>query len=196
MKNKSILDFSQKGFALLDKKRTVLIQEMMGMIDRAKAIEDKIERAYEEAYTALQEASITLGVQRLEELALGMNLEEEYEVIFRSVMGVEIPEILLEKEKKVPPQYGFYYSNPAIDIAIQRWNRAKRLSYELAMLEDSAHKLSLEIKKTQKRANALEKIHIPHLKERIKTIEQVLEEKEREDFFRLKVVKKKQQQKK
>jgi len=72
-----------------------------------------------------------------------------------------------------------------------KFNELKYMIYELAEVETSVYKLAEEIKKTKKRANALEKIRIPKYEERIKEIEEILEEKEREDFFRLKMIKNK-----
>lgn len=192
IKSKSSLIFSEKGYDLLDRKRTVLIQEMMTLIDSAKIIENKIEEKFAEAYEALMQTSITMGVYNLEEIALAVSKEEAYNIRFTSVMGVEIPEIIFQENYKIKPQYGFYKSNPSLDIAIHKLNEVKFLSYQLAQVETSAYKLSLEIRKTQKRANALNKIQIPKLEKNIKFIEETLEEKEREDFFRLKIVKKKQ----
>ena len=192
MKSKSLLRFSNKGFDLLDKKRTVLIQEMMTLVESANTIEKKIEVAFAEVYEALKEVSITMGVFNLEEIVLAIEKEDDYQLRFKSVMGVEIPETIYKKREKVTPQYDIYNSNPSLDAMIVKLNEVKYLSYQLAQLETSAYKLSLEIKKTQKRANALEKIQIPKLLSNIKFIEETLEEKEREDFFRLKIVKKKQ----
>ncbi|RBP42777.1 V-type ATP synthase subunit D [Garciella nitratireducens] len=192
MKSKNSLLFSKKGYDLLDRKRTVLIQELMTLIDSAKIIEKKIEEKFAEGYEALKQASITMGVFNIEEIALAVNQEEDYDIRFKSVMGVEIPEVIYKKEDKIAPQYGFYRSNPSLDAAILKFTEVKYLCYQLAQVETSAYKLSLEIKKTQKRANALDKIQIPRLEKNIKFIEETLEEKEREDFFRLKVVKKKQ----
>lgn len=192
MKSKSSLIFSRKGYDLLDRKRTVLIQEMMTLIDSAKVIEEKIEEKFAQGYEALKQASITMGVFHIEEIALALNLEKDYDIRFKSVMGVEIPEVVYEMEDKIVPQYGFYRSNPSLDAAILKFVEVKYLCYQLAQVETSAYKLSIEIKKTQKRANALDKIQIPKLEKNIKFIEETLEEKEREDFFRLKVVKKKQ----
>lgn len=193
IKSKSTLDFSKKGFELLDKKRTVLIQEMMTLIDAANKVEREIEEKFAEAYEAIKNVSITMGVYNLEEVAIGISKEKDFNIRFRSVMGVEIPELIYDTQDKIKPQYGFYRSNPSLDIAIFKLNEVKYLSYELARLETSAYKLSIEIKKTQKRANALEKIQIPKLSNQIKYIQETLEEKEREDFFRLKIVKKKQE---
>ncbi|MBF7096561.1 V-type ATP synthase subunit D [Alkalibacter mobilis] len=191
LKSKGTMDFSKKGFELLDKKRTVLIQEMMTLIEAAKKIEIEIEKKFNEAYEAIKHASITMGVTNLEEVILGMEKEKDYQIRFKSVMGVEIPEIMYEKSEKLKPQYGFYRTNPSLDVMVFALNEVKYLSYELARVETAAHKLSIEIRKTQKRANALEKIHIPRLEKQIKFIEETLEEKEREDFFRLKIIKKK-----
>ncbi len=192
MKTESALQFSKKGFDLLDKKRTVLIQEMMTLVESAKTIEKKIEENFAEAYEALKQASITIGVFNLEEVIVAVEKEDDYQIRFKSVMGVEIPEVIYVAKDKIKPQYGFYNSNPSLDLAIIKLKEVKYLSYQLAQLETSAYKLSLEIRKTQKRANALDKIQIPKLNANIKFIEETLEEKEREDFFRLKVVKKKQ----
>ncbi|MDU5083548.1 MAG: V-type ATP synthase subunit D, partial [Bacillota bacterium] len=85
--------------------------------------------------------------------------------------------------------YGFFRTNPAFDKAVLNFSDIRKLIYDLAEIENSVYKLAMEIKKTQKRANALDKIQIPKYTTTIKYIEEVLEEKEREDFFRLKKVK-------
>ena len=74
---------------------------------------------------------------------------------------------------------------------MKEFNDVKYLTYELAEVENAVYRLAMEVKKTQKRANALQNIQIPKFEEIVKFITEVLEEKEREDFFRLKVVKKK-----
>lgn len=185
---KNFLAFSQKGFELLDKKRNVLIQEMMGMIGKVKDLQDRMATVFKDAYEALQMANISMGVHEIEEIALSIPTVEEYEILLKSVMGVEIPSVKYEK-KDLEHYYGFFRTNPAVDIAVTKFREVKYLIYELAEIENSVYKLAAEIKKTQKRANALEKIQIPKYKEQVKFMEQILEEKEREDFFRLKRVK-------
>src|SRR5699024_6679816 len=162
--SKDSLELYQKGFELLDKKRTVLIQEMMTLIDNAKIIEKKIEEKFAEAYGAIKQVRITMGVSELEDFIFAVNQEDDFDLNFKSVMGVEIPKVVYEKKDKIVPQYGFYKSNPSLDIAMSILNEVKYLCYELSQVETSAYKLSLEIKKTQKRANALDKIQIPRLK--------------------------------
>lgn len=190
LKAKNLLGFSMKGFDLLDKKRNVLIREMMGLISRAETIQKEIKAVYEEAYESLRFASITLGVNAVEEIAISIPRTESYQLLLTSVMGVEIPEIRYKKEK-FEVSYGFFRTNAALDTAVRKFRRVRYLTYELAEVETKVYKLAMEIRKTQKRANALEKIQIPKYRGLVKKIEETLEEKEREDFFRLKRVKSK-----
>lgn len=195
MSAKATLQFSNKGYQLLDQKRNVLIREMMSFMDRAKDIQDKIKTTFTDAYEALMMASLTMGVAAIEDIAATVPEAEDYQILFKSVMGVEIP-IIKYETNEVKPVYSFYQTNASIDVAFKKFWEVKYLVMELAEVENSVYKLAVEIKKTQKRANALKNIQIPKYKELVKYIQDVLEEKEREEFFRLKIVKRKRLKKK
>lgn len=184
------LRFSQKGFELLDQKRNVLIREMMSYMDEAESLQKRVNTTFSEAYDALRKANVTMGISTVEDIAMSIPEAQDYSVLFKSVMGVEVPHIKYEK-KDIEPKYSFYTSNSAMDMAYKKFNEVKYLIYELAEVENAVYKLAMEVKKTQKRANALQNIQIPKFREIVKSISDTLEEKEREDFFRLKVVKKK-----
>lgn len=184
------LEFSKKGFELLDKKRNVLIREMMGLIGRAKDIQERIDATFSEAYEALKMANITEGIATVSTIAETVDELDDYDVLLKSVMGVEVPTLKFQR-KELEPTYSFYRTNNAFDIAVIKFQEVKYLIYELAEVENSVYRLAMEIKKTQKRTNALQNIQIPKYKEIVKYIQDELEEKEREDFFRLKMVKKK-----
>lgn len=188
IKAKNSLAFSKKGYELLDRKRTVLIREMMSLIDKANELEQMIDTRFAGAYEALKLANITMGTENMEEISLSVEKEQDYEIIFKSVMGVETP-MIKASDNKFTTEYGFFRTNPAFDKAVLQFNDIRTVIYSLAEIENSVFKLAMEIKKTQKRANALEKIQIPRFISIIKYIDEVLEEKEREDFFRLKRVK-------
>jgi len=190
MKSKSSLQLSKKGYELLDKKRNVLIKEMMEYVDKARQMHNNIYDVIAQAYEALQKANITLGVKNVEDISYSVPKDENYVVLLKSVMGVDIPTIKYDVEK-ITPTYGFYNTNVALDEARERFNDVKYKVYELAEVENSIFKLAKEIEKTQKRTNALQYIQIPRYKEQVKYIQDVLEEKEREDFFRLKRLKNK-----
>lgn len=190
IKAKASLELSNKGFELMDKKRNVLIKEMMSLVDRAKEIQGKIFDTIQEAYDHLQKANITSGIQNVENIAHSIPKDEEYEILLKSVMGVDVPMIKYEK-KPLTPSYGFHNTNPALDAATVKFRQVRYMIYELAEIDNSIFKLAKEIQKTQKRTNALQHIQIPRYKEQVKYIQEALEEKEREDFFRLKRVKSK-----
>jgi len=190
MDAKSSLDFSKKGFELLDKKRNVLIREMMSYMSKAHELQNEVNITFSKAYKALESANINSGITNIEDIAMTVEEAKDYKIIFKSVMGVEVPKVIFER-KEIEPKYGFYRSSAAIDEAMKEFNKVKYLTYELAEVENAIYRLAMEVKKTQKRANALQNIQIPKFEEIVKFVTEVLEEKEREDFFRLKVVKKK-----
>lgn len=184
---KKSLQLSKVGFELLDRKRNILIREMMMLIDRANEIQGKIDCAFNEAYLALQKANITLGF--CDEVSLSMPIDDSIKLDYRSVMGVEIPILTIESIDKNELHYGLSSSNSTLDEAQMKFLYVKKLTVELAEIENSVYRLADSIKKTQKRANALKNIMIPKFENAVKTITDALDEKEREEFSRLKVIK-------
>ena len=182
---KKSLNLARLGYDLLDRKRNILIREMMNMVEKAKSLRGEIEETYKNAYLALQHANITLGV--IEDIAKSTNIENGVEITYRSVMGVDIPEVSLHSTV-TDQQYGFFLSNSQADMAYLNFNRAKELTAVLAEVENSVYRLADAIKKTQRRANALKNINIPRFETTVKFISDALEEKEREEFSRLKVI--------
>jgi V/A-type H+/Na+-transporting ATPase subunit D len=159
---------------------------MMSLINRANQLQGKIDKAYEEAYAALQRANITLGI--VKELSQTVPVEKGLNVAFRSIMGVEVPMVSLHTEKK-PLPFGLMSTNILLDQAYLKFDEVKRLTAELAEVENSVYRLAYAVKKTQKRANALKNILIPRFEQTVKTITEALEEKDREDFSRMKIIK-------
>jgi len=190
IKAKSSLALSQSGFDLLDKKRNVLIKETMALVDKAKGVQEEIYTLISEAYQALQTANITMGIRNVEDMTYSIPKDESFEVLVKSVMGVDIPTVRYKK-REITPSYGFFNTNLSLDVARQMFNEVRYKIYELAEIENSIFKLAKEVEKTNKRTNALQHIQIPKYREQVKYIQEILEEKEREDFFRLKKVKKK-----
>lgn len=184
---KKSLQLAKVGFELLDRKRNILIREMMMLIDRANEIQSKIDSSFSDAYKALQKANITLGF--CDEVSLSMPIDDSIKLDYRSVMGVEIPILTIDSTDKHELHYGLSSTNSSLDEAQLRFLYVKRLTVELTEIENSVYRLADAIKKTQKRANALKNIMIPKFEESVKFITDALEEKEREEFSRLKVIK-------
>ena len=185
---KNTLALSKTGYGLLDKKRNILIREMMNLIDAAKALQSKIESTFTNAYSALEQANIDIGIETVEKIGYAMAVEDSLEIKFRSVMGVEIPIVMLD-EQPIKPDYGMKNTGSALDEAVVSFVKVKYLTRQLAQIETSVYRLADSIKKAQKRANALKNIMIPRYEEETKNIQNALDEKEREEFSRLKVIK-------
>lgn len=184
--NKKSLQLASVGYDLLDKKRNILIKEMMQLIDSVKIIRDQITSSYQDAYDALQDANISLGV--IASLVHETPIDAGVNIAYRSVMGVEIPKINYEKQPLIC-YYNMERSNSRVDYAYQCFYRVKELTVLLAEVENSVYRLADAIRRTQKRANALQNITIPRLQATNKFITESLEEKEREEFTRQKVIK-------
>lgn len=186
MATQKSLSLAKLGYELMDRKRNILVREMMQLVDEAKEVESTINEAYKKAYASLQKANITLG--RCSDYARTVPLDETLKVDYKSVMGVEIPQITLG-EQDMKNYYGFDTTNSYLDEAYFNFNEAKKLSVKLVETQTSIYRLADAINKTQKRANALNNIMIPKFTQTVKFISEALDEKEREDFTRLKVVK-------
>ena len=185
---KNSLKLAKLGFGLMDKKRNILIRELMGLIDKAKTIQSEIDSTYTKAYKALQYANIELGVDHVHDISMSIPADNNILIKSRSVMGTEIP-LVEHKSSKPKLHYAYYSTSEALDIAKEQFEKVKELTIDLSMIENSAYRLATSIKKTQKRANALKNITIPMYDTLCKNISNALEEKEREEFTRLKVIK-------
>ena len=183
---KKSLELAKLGYDLMDRKRNILIRELMQLVDSANEIRLSIEKTYEDAYRALQEANVQLGV--VEIFARAVPVETSLSVGYRSVMGVDIPAVTINPSVPVAP-FGFYDTDSSIDEAYILFARVKEMTAKLAEVENGIYRLAVAIKKTQKRANALKNILIPKFMNISKYISDSLEEKEREEFSRLKVIK-------
>ena len=189
---KNSLSLARMGYDLMDKKRNILIREMMDLIDQAKDIQSQIDVTFREAYAALQIANMESGISYIQSISYTVPEEESIRIKTRSIMGVEIP--LVESDPSGQnPTYAFYTTKESLDKARIAFEKVKTLTIRLSMVENSAYRLAVAIKKTQKRANALKNITNPHYVQLSKDISDALEEKEREEFTRLKVIKRMQQ---
>ena len=171
---------AQLGYELMDRKRNILIREMVMLTDKAKALSESLERTFSDAYGALQHANVIDGV--ILEKSSGMPIDRTIDISYRSVMGIELPQ--LSGGDPVPKLcYSLADTDSSFDKAYVNFLKAKQTGIMLAEIENSVYRLS------QKRANALKNILIPKYKDQVKFISEALEEKEREEFSRQKIIK-------
>lgn len=186
---KNSLALSKQGYELMDKKRNILIRELMNLIDEAKDIQSEIDTTFTRAYQALQTANIRMGIDHVMAISAGVPEDDSITIKTRSIMGTEIPLVEYPDTLSTEPPYSFSASDPALDEAYSCFHKVKELTIKLSMVENSAYRLASNISKTQKRANALKNITIPHYTALTRSISDALEEKDREEFTRLKVIK-------
>ena len=176
------------GYELMDRKRNILIRELMALIDDARELQDRIDATFSEAYASMRMAEISMGGSaRL--AADSVPIDDGFSLRSKSVMGVELPYVADKCSEPDGPPYGLAFTSSDLDDAYFKFREVKALICELAQTENSIYRLAYAIKKAQKRANALKNIVIPGLEDEIFRISDAREEKEREEFVRLKVVK-------
>ena len=176
---KNSLAMAKLCYVLMDKKRIILIRELMGLIDEAKDIQAEIDTTFTQAYEALQLANIELGINYVQEIGRAVPVENSIAIKARSIMGTEIPLVRYDASS-LRPTYAFGDTRQSLDEARVKFEKVKELTIKLSMVENSAYRLASNIKKTQKRANALKNITIPAYETLTKDISNALEEKERE----------------
>ena len=177
---------AKTGYELMDRKRNILIRELMAHMEDAQELQSQIDTVFTQAYAALQAANIRLGV--CDRIAETVTVDDSLSIQYRSVMGVELPHIP-GRSPAPRPEYGLSETSSLLDDCYLKFYKVKELTRRLAEVETSIYRLAQSIKKAQKRANALQNIVIPGLDENIRFITDALEEKEREEFVRLKVIK-------
>ena len=186
--SKRSLSLAKVGYDLMDKKRNIMLREMMSLMRDAEGVQGQIDATFTDAYSSLQKANFTVGQSEILNITNSNIFPDDITIQFRSIMGVEIP--IVSYEEQVPVlNYGFQFTNSDLDDAYIKFLKVKRLTAMLAAIENSVYRLAFAIKQAQKRANALKNIVIPRLEDTIYFITGYLEEKEREAFTVQKVIK-------
>ncbi|KAA9234370.1 MULTISPECIES: V-type ATP synthase subunit D [Aerococcus] len=188
MQVEKTLRLSKNGHELMDRKRMILMNEIMSLVQKAKKVQEQLKEAYQKAYECLFEAQREIGLHTIADWAQDVPQSDSLSLKVRSVMGSEVPEVDYQAET-MQPAYSFSQTTTKMDEARIAFEAVKDLEMQLAQVENAAYRLASNIQKTQKRVNALKNITIPQLQDAQRDISSALEEKEREEFTRLKVVK-------
>jgi V/A-type H+-transporting ATPase subunit D len=185
---KQELQFAREGYEILDRKREVLTTELMHMAHDADVLQRQVWDLLVGAYRALETARLTMGQEHVEWAALAVNKTVEVQVRNRGVMGVPIPTIEAHGE---PPEMSYSLGDTmaTLDEASATFREVLGRIPELAESMTSVWRLARELRKTQRRVNALQHVFIPEYEATVTFIEEALEEREREETFRLKRLK-------
>ncbi len=183
------LQTAQRVKKVLDDKRDVLLKRLDEMIQQASKARDEISEPLSDAYLALYDAYLKLGPLRLEGTAANTPPMVEADVHVRRIVDVDVPSITMS-EKEMGMTYGFADTNVAVDRAARQMRKVLPSIFKAAEFENAIFRLAKELERTQRLLNALEYMIIPRYQGSIRYIQATLEEREREEFVRLKHVKK------
>ena len=188
---KEQLSVAADGYELLEQKREILVMDLMRMVEKVKLLERDIEKQIDKAYPALKSMLMAVGGDRVERLASGVQYDFKISEKPVVVSGMNFSSI----EVDLPKQELFYSSLDSFadsdKVMVEFFNLLKLLT-DLASIRTIVWRLANEVRKTQRRVNALDKMVIPQTRETKVYIESVLEERERENVFVLKALKSKQ----
>lgn len=179
-----------KGHALLKEKRDALIKEFFDILDRVQGIRENAEKSLKEANDALIEAQIAMGDLAVKKASLSVKESIDVDITSRSIMGVSVPvtDVTMEERTMVDRGYGFSDTTIQLDEAAKKFEESVRFLIELGEVEKTIFLLADEIESTKRRVNALEHIMIPRFDNTVRYIDMRLQEMERENFVRLKMI--------
>jgi V/A-type H+-transporting ATPase subunit D len=174
---------------ILDDKRKVLLKNIEEMITEANKARGGIWEPLQDVYKSVNDAYLSLGTSTVDSVAQSTPAVMEVDTKVKRIVDVSIPTLnVTEKDTKSMP-YGFADTNSSIDRAAKQIKALLPKICKAAEYENSIFALAKALEKTQKLLNALENVIIPQYRLRIKFILATLEEREREEFARLKKVK-------
>lgn len=194
MKAKSQLELINEGYDILDKKRKALIGQYNAKINQRNELNSIVNSSIKDVKKNIKKAIVTTGEDRLKSIALSVPIDNSISLKEKKFMQTRIFEIDFD-EKKLDLSYSLNLTNSLFDEALISLNDVKDKVYKLAELDTTIKNLDTEIKKTSKKVNSLEKVQIPNYQSIIKSISSQIEEREREEFSKTKMVKAKKIQK-
>jgi len=189
IQTKRTLRLAISGRDVLERKRDILLRELRNSIYESEKIREELMDALEKAYQGLKEANIAKGSETIANVAMGSSLEADFLLDFRSIMGVIVPIVEFQSKLEVKPDYGFANTSAELDKAFKQFYSVLKLIADLAKAEGTTFQIAYDVRRTQRRVNALNNVVIPMYTNISKRIELVLEEKEREEFVRTKLIK-------
>jgi len=185
---KKELRFAREGHEILDRKREALTGELVRVAKEADALQKEVWALLQNAYNAMEKARLVMGSDHVEWAALAVNKTVDVHLRLRGIMGVAIPQIEARGE---PPKLLYSPGDTAavLDEASSMFREVLLRIPQLSMLTAAVWRLANELRKTQRRVNALQHIFIPQYENTVAFIISSLEEREREETFRLKLLK-------
>lgn len=192
IKKNAQIKLAEQGRDLLREKMDALIQEFFHIMESVSKSRDELEIVANSAQRSLLTALAVDDSVTIKSASFATRKGLYLDIKGKNIMGVPVP--VLEKKRVLKSILDRGYSilgvSGRIDETAEKFEMELDLIIGLAETETSLKRLGGEIQMTRRRVNALEQVLIPELKKQAKYIENTIDEREREDLFRLKKVKK------
>lgn len=188
LRMKGDMAFAKDGYDMLEQKRQILVLELIGTVESAKRAQEEVREKMAAAYRALREALVRQGTLQVNAAAAAPRAPHLAEVASRSLMGIYLP-IVSAEHPALQPSTSLLSGSPAFDEVARAFHEALIAVDRLAEVENTVFRLAREVRKTQRRVNALDKVFIPSYRDTIGYITGVLEERERDEFVIMRMVK-------
>ena len=188
MKIKDELAFSRTGYDLLDQKRSILVSELLTLVDQAVDYQNRVENALRDASEALEDAIMHMGRLKVANLAGAVSISSSISLGSRKVMGVELPKVGTEFSGS-GPFFSPEGTSMLAEVAVSRYRDALSLMGQMSELKVSIMRLAREVRKTIRKVNSLEKLIIPDREATVRYLTSRIEEAERESMIQMKTVK-------
>jgi V/A-type H+-transporting ATPase subunit D len=186
---KKTLRLAESGREVLERKRDILLRELRNSLYDAERTRGDLTDALSRAYHSLKLANIAKGSETVVNVASGSSYDADFLLDFRSIMGVTVPIVKFQSESDVKPDYGFANTSAELDKTFKQFYKLLEILADLARAEGTTFQIANDVRRTQRRVNALNHVLIPRYRNITKKIELVLEEKDREEFVRTKRIK-------
>lgn len=189
IKTNNKIRLATKGHKLLKEKRDALITEFFKIVEQARGVRGELSKNVSDGRKNIAMAKSLSDIGIVESAAEGASPMKDIDFGFRNVMGVKIP--TMDKEVELPEKKVLLNETHKIEQAQDNFRTVSKNLVNLIVAEEGVKRIGEETKKVKRRTNALEHIMIPNLEFTKRYIDLRLQEIERENFFRLKVIKRK-----
>ena len=190
MKLQNSLKISKQGHELLDSKKIILTREIEKYKRSHEELEKELFDMMEKGRELIKAVNIDIGIEKFAKIADQVDIDDYIDIKNITLMGVEIPSAV-HKQEQVKRTYEFYNTTNKVDEAMIYFNKIQEKLIEYAIQDTTIKRLKTASEKARKRANALQNVIIPEMEKNLKDIMEQLDERDREEFATLKLLKKK-----
>lgn len=190
LKLQSELKLAVEGHDLLDQKREVLLGELMRYLYEFEQVAREFHEKLSRLMRLVRHSHLRMGEEKMRQVFSFAINPLDLSPLYRSVMGVPLPHFD-QPAPHLQPRPSPEECSPSMEVCFNQARELVPLLVRYAELHTAVWRLATEVEKTRRRVNALENLFIPEYNKTISRILDVLEENERETFFRHKRIKNK-----